>query len=278
MSGRPWRRPAPYVCIPNERLEALRDVAPDAMGLDYAAWLYISQHYTDGFLTDAQVRRLPQWTARRQDQLVRAGAWRLVPGGIEVPEYLQYNRTKAAIRRTRVNRSHGKDGQGDDGQEEDDEPLDDWQPVDVEPTLGRQRAASGPTPGPTPGGLERSAPAQTVDKLSDKVHDTLREPPTPAPAASSTAPVTLASRGEVRGAPLSTAVSAWRPGPKDRNDEQKDDGLEPARTHVLETRAGMAFAEEHAFRLSRSHHRPAGAATSARGGSGQGRQQPARSR
>lgn len=98
-----WRRrDSTWFAYPDDRAPAILGVglSPTSLALDVAAWSESSRYRLSGLLDLPRARRLPGWTARRQDALIEAGFWRLVGDVIELVGYLGYNQPKDVIERS----------------------------------------------------------------------------------------------------------------------------------------------------------------------------------
>mgnify|MGYP000961113914 CR=1 FL=1 len=94
-----------------------------AAGKD-AAFLYIAgngfcnEYLTDGFISDTDIETVAFNAFQRQpkkavESLVRAGLWDRVPGGYQIHDYLDYNKSKQEIEELRSKKSYAgkKSGQ-----------------------------------------------------------------------------------------------------------------------------------------------------------------------
>lgn len=97
------RRP-PWVAIPVELPLQMERAGLDASTqmLNIAAWTYCAQQATDGRVPRHEACRLPYFSPRRHDALVRAGFWRSLPDAVELAGYRAVNPTLAKIEAQRA--------------------------------------------------------------------------------------------------------------------------------------------------------------------------------
>jgi hypothetical protein len=100
--------------LPNHvKVAYLEDMVLPALGLNMLALCWCNSQLTDGFIPEAQVRRLAgnaRWLPLAE-VLVKAGFWEEVDGGYQIHDYLDYQPSKEDVLATKeLKRRAGKAG------------------------------------------------------------------------------------------------------------------------------------------------------------------------
>jgi hypothetical protein len=239
-------RRRPYVQIPNDLVDRMADAGLDAaaIGLSLAAWSESSRDTLDGRIPARRLRRLVGWTAQRQRDLVQTGFWGDAAGGIQLAEYLEFNRTRAEIEDIAAKRAEAGGKGGRTRVERAAHRADDQ--IDAFPRAGdAEQTSSQHATDVDPTSIDRSGRAYPVSEALGTRNG--RQAPSKLLAPTATSTATSTDRGDyipsdtpVAGASLrelrlahSTPGSLARPGPGYEDESDPHERTAPSVTRSL---------------------------------------------